>query len=89
MNSVVKMLLKRIGTSLVVLIGVSMLIFTIARVIPGDPARIALGPNASIEQMDKLRERLHLNDNIITNMVILSKTFLMETLVYPYTPTAQ
>ena len=43
-----------------------MLIFTIARVIPGDPARIALGPNASIEQIDKLRERLHLNDNIIT-----------------------
>lgn len=43
------------------LIGVSMLIFTIARVIPGDPARIALGPNASAEQVETLREKLYLD----------------------------
>ena len=62
MPPVVRLLAKRLGTSLVVLIGVSMLIFAIARVIPGDPARIALGPNASPEQVEVLRERLHLND---------------------------
>lgn len=53
---------RRLWMSLLVLIGVSMLIFCIARVIPGDPARIALGPNATQEQVDLLRERLHLND---------------------------
>ena len=41
-----------------------MLIFAIARVIPGDPARIALGPNATHEQVDKLRADLHLNEPI-------------------------
>ena len=49
MPPVVRLLAKRLGTSFIVLIGVSMLIFTIARVIPGDPARIALGPNATAE----------------------------------------
>jgi len=64
MPPVVRLLAKRLGTSLIVLIGVSMLIFTIARVIPGDPARIALGPNATPEQVEVLRERLHLNDSL-------------------------
>ncbi len=60
-----RLLAKRFVTSIIVLIGVSMLIFAIARVIPGDPARIALGPNASAEQVEILREKLHLNDPII------------------------
>ena len=40
-------LLRRLAASIVVLVGVSILIFAIARVIPGDPARIALGPMAT------------------------------------------
>jgi len=48
-----------------VLVGVSMLIFGIARVIPGDPARIALGPNATPEQVANLREALHLDKSIV------------------------
>lgn len=64
MPPVVRLLAKRLGTSLIVLIGVSMLIFTIARVIPGDPARIALGPNATPEQVENLREALHLDRSI-------------------------
>lgn len=65
MSPIVRLLLKRLGISLIVLIGVSMLIFAIARVIPGDPARIALGPNASAEQVDVLRQKLHLNAPIV------------------------
>ena len=42
-----------------------MLIFAIARVIPGDPARIALGPNATAEQIVSLREKLHLDRSIV------------------------
>lgn len=56
--------LRRVGTSLIVLFGVSILIFGIARVMPGDPARIALGPNATQQQVDALREARHLNDPI-------------------------
>ena len=62
MPPVIRLIAKRLGISLIVLIGVSMLIFAIARVIPGDPARIALGPNATAEQVEVLRERLHLNE---------------------------
>ncbi len=64
MSPVVRLLTKRLGTSLIVLVGVSMLIFAIARVIPGDPARIALGPNATPEQVENLRLALHLDRNI-------------------------
>ncbi|MCP4315968.1 MAG: ABC transporter permease [Hyphomicrobiales bacterium] len=64
MSPVVRLLVKRLSISVIVLIGVSMLIFTIARVIPGDPARIALGPNATTEQVEKLRDKLHLDEPI-------------------------
>lgn len=61
MSPVVRLLAKRLGTSLLVLFGVSILIFAIARIIPGDPARIALGPNATDEQIAQLRADLHLD----------------------------
>jgi len=41
-----------------------MLIFALARVIPGAPARQALGPRASDEAVQQLREQLGLNDPI-------------------------
>lgn len=61
MSPFIRLLAKRLGTSLIVLIGVSLLIFAIARIIPGDPARIALGPNATAEAVAALRAKLHLD----------------------------
>lgn len=58
-------LLGRLGSSLIVLIGVSMLIFFVARIIPGDPARIALGPRATEAQVEQMREALNLNEPVI------------------------
>lgn len=57
----VRLIAGRLLASLIVLIGVSMLVFAIARVIPGDPVRIALGPNATADQVEAMRERLHLD----------------------------
>ncbi len=65
MSPVLRLLARRLGISFIVLVGVSMLIFGIARVIPGDPARIALGPNATAEQIAKLREALHLDQSLV------------------------
>lgn len=65
MSSVLRILLRRLGISVIVLIGVSMLIFAIARIIPGDPARIALGPNATAEQVAALRAEMHLDEPLI------------------------
>ena len=58
-------LLRRLLWSLLVLIGLSVVIFTIARIIPGDPARMAMGPSASAAQVADLQEKLGLNDPIL------------------------
>lgn len=58
-------LLKRVLWSLVVLFGLSILIFLIARAMPGDPARLALGPTASQEQVLDLRAKLGLDRSLI------------------------
>lgn len=54
-------LLRRTLLSVLVLLGLSILIFIIARVIPGDPARIALGPLASRAQIEALRSEMSLD----------------------------
>ncbi len=56
--------LKRVFVSIIVFFGVSIVIFCLARLIPGDPARIALGPFATKEMVEQLRETLHLNESI-------------------------
>ena len=53
-------LLRRALTLLLVLFGLSILIFIIARIVPGDPARIALGPLATATQVEELREEMGL-----------------------------
>jgi len=57
-------ILKRLVSSIFVLLGLSILIFVLSRVVPGDPARMALGPMAPEWAVDQLREKLHLNDPI-------------------------
>jgi len=51
-------LFRRLLYSILVLVGLSILIFIIARVLPGDPARLALGPFAPEEQVELLRQRM-------------------------------
>jgi len=43
------------------LIGLSILVFVLARVLPGDPARMAAGPRASPEVVEQLRKSLRLD----------------------------
>ena len=57
-----KYVLKRVLQSIIVLLGLSVLIFCIARVIPGDTATMALGSTASEEAKENYREQHHLND---------------------------
>jgi peptide/nickel transport system permease protein len=58
-------LIRRMLWSLLVLAGLSVVIFVIARGMPGDPARMALGPRASQEQVEDLREKLGLDRPLI------------------------
>lgn len=52
--------LQRAATLFLVFVGLAILIFVIARIVPGDPARIALGPLATAEQVAELRVEMGL-----------------------------
>ncbi|NIN64797.1 MAG: ABC transporter permease subunit [Anaerolineae bacterium] len=52
---------RRAVHSVFVVFGLSVLIFIIARIMPGDPARMAVGPRAPQWVVDNLREQMHLD----------------------------
>ena len=57
-----KFIIKRILLGFFILVGLSLLIFFISRVVPGDPARMALGPTAPDFAVEELRKEMHLNE---------------------------
>lgn len=63
--SLLAFLTRRIIYSAFVLLGLSMVIFLIARVMPGDPARMAVGARAPQWVVDRLREQMHLNQPLV------------------------
>jgi len=66
-------LVKRLPHMVLVLFGISLLIFFLARVMPGDPARLALGPEATQEQVQALRHRLGLDQPLYTQYYVFLK----------------
>jgi len=60
--SIVKFLVKRLVLSIFVLLGLSILIFTISRVLPGDPVRMALGSRAPEWAVENMRREMHLDE---------------------------
>lgn len=54
-------LLQRLATTVLVVLGITFLVFMILQLVPGDPARVILGVAASEENVAALRERLGLN----------------------------
>ena len=55
-------ILQRLWQLVPVLIGISVISFTLMQLIPGDPVRVMLGPKASADSVEAVRERLGLND---------------------------
>jgi len=62
-------LLKRLLLSIFVIFGLSIVIFIIARVVPGDPARMALGPRAPEEVVQRLRQEMYLDKTLSVQYV--------------------
>ena len=58
----IKYIVKRLLMGILVLFGISVLIFTIARVVPGDVATIALGARATEAAKEALRMEMNLYD---------------------------
>ncbi|MGQ9501469.1 MAG: ABC transporter permease [Anaerolineae bacterium] len=58
----VTFILKRALHSVFVLLGLSVVIFSISRILPGDPARMAVGARAPQWVVDNLRAQMHLDE---------------------------
>ena len=54
-------LLRRLGQMLIVILGVVTLAFLLSYVVPGDPARLVAGPNASPQAVASIRNQLGLD----------------------------
>jgi peptide/nickel transport system permease protein len=59
--SLSRFLIRRTVYSVFVLLGLSIVIFIIARIMPGDPARMAVGARAPQWVVDRIRSHMHLD----------------------------
>lgn len=57
-----KYILRRLIMLIPVMLGVSFIVFTMMYITPGDPARIMLGESAPLDEVERFREELGLND---------------------------
>ncbi|MET0133039.1 MAG: ABC transporter permease [Kibdelosporangium sp.] len=60
-----RMVIRRVGGGLLVLWLVSLLTFLMVQLIPGDPAEVIAGDNASVADVDRIREQLGLNEPVV------------------------
>lgn len=58
------LMLRRLATSLLILLAVSVLVFVATLLLPGDPAQAILGQQATPERLAALREQMNLNDPV-------------------------
>ena len=56
---------KRLLAMIPVILGVTLIVYCIMSLAPGDPARSMLGEQATEEQIQELRDEMGLNDPII------------------------
>jgi len=61
-----RFIIRRVLLSVLVILGVLVIVFFLARVIPADPAGLWAGPHAPPEAVERARGELHLNDPLWT-----------------------
>ncbi|OUN01679.1 MAG: peptide ABC transporter permease [Firmicutes bacterium ZCTH02-B6] len=66
-------ILRRLALVLPVLVGVSIVVFSMVRLIPGDPARVMAGEAASEEVVEMIRQQLGLNEHPVVQYWIFLK----------------
>ncbi|MAW85166.1 MAG: peptide ABC transporter [Phyllobacteriaceae bacterium] len=62
-------LLKRLLIGILTLLFASVVVFAVLEVVPGDPARLMLGMNATEDAVQALREQMGLNQPLLTRYV--------------------
>jgi peptide/nickel transport system permease protein len=67
---------KRLAHLILIVFGVSVLVFLMLRLIPGDPAQLLLGEYASPEELARLRSQLGLNQSYLVQYRIYIRNIL-------------
>lgn len=75
-----KYALQRILTSIPLLLGVTIIIFMITRILPGDPARTIAGPIATAEEVERIRESFGLNEPLLHQYIVYLRDLLQGNL---------
>ena len=57
-------IVRRLGQIILVLFAVSILVFTLLQLAPGDPATVLAGPTTSMEELEGIRRDLGLDKPI-------------------------
>lgn len=65
MSGFAQYIARRLGVSLISLLGVSMIVVALVQMLPGDPARVIAGLQASQEEVDRIRASLGLGEPIL------------------------
>ena len=68
---------KRLLFLILVLLGVSFIVFTLLYISPGDPAKVILGEAASEEALEALREQMGLNDPFLVRYFTYLKNIIL------------
>jgi peptide/nickel transport system permease protein len=63
-------ILRRLAATIPVMLVVAVFVFLMLRLTPGDPAAIIAGDNANSEQVALIRDRLGLNEPILTQFLV-------------------
>lgn len=71
-------IVKRLLSLIVVLFGMSLMIFTITHVIPADPARLVAGNYASVEIVEGIRERMGFHLPLPQQYLLYMKRLVLE-----------
>lgn len=71
-----KFIVKRLGISLVVILLISIFSFSLVHMLPGDPAVLALGSEASEIDVENFREKYNLNKPVVEQYLLWMKDML-------------
>lgn len=72
----IKFVIKRVLQMIPVVIGITILVFFIIRLIPGSPAMVLLGQDATPAEIDRLENALGLKENILIQLLKYLKNML-------------
>ena len=72
-----KFVIKRLGISIVVILLISIFSFSLVHMLPGDPAVLALGSEASETDVQNFREKYNLNKPVVEQYLLWMKGMLL------------